>query len=275
MKKEKHRITKSQLREIIKNAVNGVLNESSLNRVLSWMEQYDIACVTAYRNEFKDSTPKTMDDKPQELINADKKSGIENTVDKTPYKYSQGEKEERNRKLKASLLSLGYGVTNIRGNYIEGYGTINAAELGENSFFVVNLNNDGNFKQHIFELSEYYNQDCFLFKPKGSDEAYNIGTNYGEYPGYGNEENLGKLHINVDNEFLTRVGNASFAFTDNENPQQDHREYNFHTRKQDRINNLKEAMNLDVYENYSRGARMTIKSIYNSTKKHITEMKGM
>lgn len=262
----------NKIKTIIKEAVQNAINESSLNRVLSWMKQYDIACITAFRDEFKNSTPKTLDDRSQELKDMDIKNGVKNTIDKTPYKYSQSEKIARNKELKASLLSLGYGVTNIHGNYIENYGTINAVELGENSFFVVNLKNDGNFKERIFELSEYYNQDCFLFKPKGSNEAYNIGTNYGEYPGYNNEDNLGKLHINIDYEFLSRIGNASFAFTNKENPKQDKREYNFHTRKQDRINGLKEALNLDVYEDYSRGSRMSIKSIFERTEKHITKL---
>lgn len=261
-----------QVKTIVREVLQEAFNESALNRVLSWMKQYDIACITAFRDEFKNSTPRTLDDRPQELIDADKKNGIENTMDKTPYKYFKKEKISRNRELKAMLLSLGYGVTNIRGNYIENYGTIDAVELGENSFFVVNLNNDSNFKKNIFELSEYYNQDCFLFKPKGSDVAYNIGTNYGEYPGYGNEDNLGTLHINIDNEFLSRVGNASFAFTNNESPKQDNREYNFQSRKQDRINNLKEALGLDVYGNYSRGARMSIKSICEKVEKHLTEL---
>ena len=211
--------------------VQEAINESGFNSVLSWMRQYDIACITAFRDEFKNSTPRTLDDRPQKLIDADRGNGIYSTIDKTPYKYSLKEKVLRNRDLKAILLSLGYGVTNINGNYIENYGTINAIELGEGSFLVVNLKNDSDFKKHIFELSEYYNQDCFLFKPKGSDEAYSIGTNYGEYPGYGNEVNLGVLHINIYNEF-----------------------------------------HLDVYENYSRGSRMSIRSIYERTEKHLTEL---
>lgn len=266
-------LKENELSDLIEESVRKTLYESSLNRVLSWMKQYDIACVTAFRDEFKNSTPKTKDDRPQELIEWDKERGVTNTIDKTPYKYSHNEKVARNRELKASLLGLGYGVTNIHGNYIENYGTINAVELGESSFFVVNLNNDNMFKQHIFELSEYYNQDCFLFKPKGGEQAQNVGTNYAEYPGYGNEDNLGELHINIDNEFLSRVGNASFAFTDQENPKQDNREYDFHTRKHDRINGLKEALDLDVYENYSRGSRMSIKSIHDRTNKHISKMK--
>lgn len=252
-------ITESELKSIIKDAIN----ESSLNRVLSWMNQYDIACLTAFRGEYKNATPNTKDDRPQDLVGSD-----------MPYKYTTKEKVARNRELKASLLSLGYGVTNIRGNYIENYGTIDAVELGESSFFVVNLKDDPNFKQNIFELSEYYNQDCFLFKPKGSDEAYNIGTNYGEYPGYGNADSIGKLHINIDNEFLSRVGNASFAFTSDDNPKQDNREYGFKTRKQDRANAIREMLELDVYENYSRGSRMSIKGLHQKTKRHIMEMKS-
>ena len=245
---------------IISESIREVVNESSLNRVLAWMKKYDIACITAYRDVYANATSKTLDDRPQNLQGTN-----------TPYKYTRKEKEGRNRQLKASLLSLGYGVTNIRGNYIEGFGTVNAKELGENSFFVVNLKNDNNFKRNIFTLSEYYNQDCFLYKPKGSDVAYNIGTNNGEYPGYGNEDNVGQLHINADNEFLSRIGNASFAFTSQDNPKQDNRQYNFQTRKRDR---MRESLNLTVYEDYSRGSRMSIKAIFESTKKNILKLHG-
>lgn len=263
----------NRVNRIIEDVVRDVLNESSLNRVLSWIRHYDIACVTAYRNEFANSTEKTLDDRPQELKNRDKGNGIQKPFDKTPYKYTRREKEARNRDLKAYLLKLGYGVTNIKGNYIENLGTINAVELGENSFFVVNLNNDDKFKQNIFELSEYYNQDCFLYKPRGCDNAYNIGTNQSEYPGYGNEDNLGKLHINIENEFLSCIGNSSFAFTNSDVTKQDNKEYNFQTRKQNRINGIKETMNLSVYEDYKRGSRMSINSIYERIGKHIMEMK--
>lgn len=264
--------TENDIKETVSSVTKEVLNESSLNRVLLWMKEHDIACVTAFRKEFKNSTKNTFDDRPQEIKDKDKEMGNTKPEDKTIYEYTLAEKRNRNKKLKAYLLSLGYGVTNIHGNYIENYGTIDGVELGESGFFVVNLNNSSDFKECIFEISEYYNQDCFLYKPKGSEEAYNIGTNNAEYPGYGEEDNLGKLHIDIDNEFLSRVGNASFAFTNKENPKHDFRTYNFHTKKQDRI--LKEALELDTYDKYSRGSRMSIESIYEIINNNITKMKN-
>ena len=59
--------------KIIQEAVQNAINESSLNRVSSWMKQYDIACVSAYRDEFKNSTPQTLDERQKELINVEKK----------------------------------------------------------------------------------------------------------------------------------------------------------------------------------------------------------
>lgn len=241
------RISENVLNEIVKDMVRNVINESSLNRIISWIDSYEIACISAFRDKFENATPNTLNDTP---------------TDKEGYEYSLKEKEARSRKLKASLLAYGYGVTAINGNYIENYGTINAKEMGEKSFFVVNLHGDANFKKNIFALSEYYNQDCFLYKPKGSDVAYNIGTNTGEYPGYGNEDCIGKLHINIDTEFLSRVGNASFAFSNEPNPSQDARNYNFKARKQDRMRKPVEAPDLDLYESYTRGARMSIKAIH-------------
>lgn len=158
-----------------------------VNRILSWIEQYDIAYIPT-----------------------------------------------RNRELKAYLLSLGYGVTSFQDNHIEIYGTTNSIAFGENCFLVMNLNDDTNFKYRVFTISEYFDQDCFMFKPKGNIDAFNIGTSKSGYPGYGTEDNIGKLHIKVDDVFLSRIGNSS----------------------------LKEALNIDVYEDYSRGSRMSIKSIY-------------
>lgn len=67
---------------------------------------YDIACVTAFRNEFKNTTPRTLDDRPQNLIDADMARSIVNTIDKTPYMYSREENELRNRNIKALILDV-------------------------------------------------------------------------------------------------------------------------------------------------------------------------
>lgn len=232
------------------------INESSLNRVIEHMDNYDIACITAYRNRFVHQTSKTNDDRVKTNKNQYDEEGI--------YHYTTKEKVSRNRELKAYLLKLGYGVTNINGNYIEDYGTINAKELGEKSFFVVNIKNGPNFYKNLFEISEYYNQDCFLYKPKGSDIAYNIGTNNCSYPGYGVKDNIGKLQLNIDNEFLSRVGNKSFSFTNKSDVKHNNKEYNFHTRKVDR--------KLDAYESYERGSRMSINSLYEHIVNNLKEL---
>ena len=228
---------------------NELFELSGINRLIDFMDDYDIACITAYRDEYKDATPNTLDDRPDEYKKSDE-----------PYKYSLREKKLRNRNLSAYLIKKGYGVTKINGNYIEGYGTIDAKELGEASYFVVNLDNDPDFFKTLFAISEYYNQDCFLYKEAGDNPAYNVGTNACEYPGYSNKVSLGKLHVNVDSEFLSRIKKNSFSFTNNPSKESSKRPLSFEERKQ-RRKLLAGVLNLEVYENLSRGARQSITAI--------------
>ena len=237
------------------------LQESSLNRVADFIRRYDIACITAYRDKFENATAKTLDDRPEELKERDKAAGITDPSKFTPYKYTTADKKRRNHELRAELLDLKYGVTTMRGNYIENFGTLSAKELGEDSCFVVNLHDDPLFYNRLFALSEYYNQDCFLFKSKDSEEAYNVGTNNGQYPGYAQKDNIGKLHFNIENEFLSRVGNKSFSFAKGGNHRHDNRRNDFETRKKERIGEAKAVFNCEVYEDYQVGAKMTIHSI--------------
>lgn len=214
---------KKIIKETIDNFVKGTINESSVTRLMRWMDSHDIAIITAFRGAYRDATPKTLDDRPKELQGSN-----------VAYEYSHQENKMRNHELKACLMRLGYGITNVQGSYIEGIGTINAKELGEESIFVVNLTNDVNFKKKIFDLSEYYNQDCFLYKPKGDKNAYLIGTNNTEWPGYGVEDCQGEFHLNPSNEFLTRMGANTFAFSNDTMPQ-DERRLDFNTRKGQRM----------------------------------------
>lgn len=250
------------------------LQESSLNRVLSFMEQHDIACITAFRDEFLNATKKTLDDRPEGLKEKDKADGITNPAAFTPYQYTTDEKRKRNRDLNAALLNLRYGVTKMHGNFIEDFGKINAKEVGEESFFVVNLNDDPDFYNNIFALSEYYNQDSFLYKPKGSNHAYQCGTNNAGWPGYGNRYDSGELHVNVDYQFLSRVGNKSFSFVEpgtKVNPQT--RDYNFNTRKQDRMRKeARDVFGFEIFENYSYGGKMTINAIHQKIKNNMERM---
>lgn len=255
------------------------LVETSLNRFLSYMDQYDIACITAFRDKFANATDKTLDDRPQELKDRDEQNGVTNPAEKTPYEYTTAEKKSRNHDLMAALLHYGYGVTKMRGNYIENFGTINAKEVGENSFFVVNLHNNSNFLNNVFELSEYFNQNSFLYKPKGKNtHAFLIGTNAGEFPGYGRQLDQGEVHINVDSEFRSRVGNSSFSFVNaNGKPiKADHKPYDFDTRKDQRrslAREAKELIGLDCIGDHNFFGRMAIASAAESTKRNIEEMR--
>lgn len=213
------RLTEGELRGIVTNCLNEAITEkysvyeSNLNRVTNWIKEYECAELTAWRTQYKDITDGTFEPthisyqrqvgRGQKVIGKKMEQG-EN--------FSTEEKKYYNRELKASLLRLRYGVTNVRGSYKE----CGQNESQEESFLVVNLNNDPNFKNNIFKLSEYYNQDSFLYSPKDSDESYLIGTNNASFPGFGNEIPNGKFHSNVQSLFMSRIGNRGFCFTNGE-----------------------------------------------------------
>lgn len=134
-------------------------------------KHHDVACISAYSNDSSDNN------------------------------------EERNRQLKAVLLSLGYGVAKMDENLIKYFETINDF-VGEQYFFVVNRHSDDDFLQNLLDLANYYNQDHFHYRFYCLIDPFTKGT-----------------------------------------------------------------INYDVYENYSRGARMSIKAIYERIMNRISEMK--
>ena len=217
------------------------LNESGITRLMRFMDDFEIACITANRGNL-----------------------------------SKEENAERNRELTAELLRCGYGITRINGNYIENFGTVDAIELSENSYFVVNLNDDPEFYQNLFTLSEHYEQDSFLYKPKGKDaDAYLIGTAHNVYPGYEVKMSLGKLHINVDSEFLSRIKKNSFSFTDNPSPKTSAKPLSFAERKEQRKQQITDALNLDTFKKHTLYGKQAIAAIcaslvevLNNAKKH-------
>lgn len=90
--------------------------------------------------------------------------------------------------LKAKLLYLGYGITDLKGEK-----TKNQHVFPEKGiyYFIVNLSENPNFYDNLFDLSKFFNQDFFLYKPKGTLSAKLIGTNqtangklFRSFPGY-------------------------------------------------------------------------------------------
>lgn len=239
-----------------------VLKESSFNRIMQWIENYEIALITAFRG-MKDNVlhpDKVKDDGKQE-----------------GERYTRAENRERNRELVAALLRLGYGVTKVQGVYIENYGTAKEqAPADEESILVVNKTEDPDFYRNIFRLSEYYNQDCFCYKAKGDDVAYNVGTNNADYPGYGNRMENGRLVKNVANEFMTRLGNRGFTFTDKEPSELGQFNTSHEQRKVERMakrTNTALTEEFKWYRNESLGAKESIAYACKDVMKFLNENK--
>ena len=146
--------------------------ERSLNRSTYWLSNRSCAIISAWRGE-----------------------------------YNRTENDRRDKELQQSLRSLGYGVIRMKGCYAE----VGRAVEKENSYLVFDPNDTQDFKGNIYEHSERYNQDCFLYKPVNEDNAYLIGTN--DDFGKGKMENIGILRINSDTaENYSEVGSGRISF---------------------------------------------------------------
>lgn len=124
------------------------------------------------------------------------------------------ENKARNKELKGYLLSKGYGVTSIKGTYIENYGKEDAREVNEESFFVIDLEDSGNLKQDLIKMGKKYGQDSITFSKSGNEGGlyYLIGTNEDGFPGFGKEVKLGKPMFGKDGQFHSKINGRPFVF---------------------------------------------------------------
>ena len=159
-----------------------ILKETSVSRVYEHMMEHDTVFISAYRGDTSD------------LTNCMR--GASKILDN----------KERNKELKAAILEKRYGVTSVKGSYVEDFGTPAAREVKEHSFFVVNLEDDPEFASVLMELAEYYCQDSILFVPRGAENAELIGTNGADYPGFHRIDQMGDFFGGEQGEFMTRVG---------------------------------------------------------------------
>ncbi len=118
--------------------------------------------------------------------------------------------------MKSKLLTLGYGVTNVKGTYIENYKSDNEIKVKEESFLVVDLNDKGNLKRDLVTLGTEFEQDSITYS-KSSGEYYIISSNIcsDAYPGEGKigvEVKLGKSMFGKKGEFFSRVNGRPFVF---------------------------------------------------------------
>jgi len=173
------------------------LHESSLSRIHQHFMEHDCASLTAFRGDPSDTSDCAGGALPAP------KGDDALTVNKT-----------RNRDLKATLLDLGYGVTAIDGSYIEGFNTEAAKEVKEDSFWVVNLQDDPGFFDNIKMLGEKFCQDSVLLVPQGGKDAFLYGTNNSQFPGYGQSVTVGDFKAGEEAEFMSRVKGRPFAFAE-------------------------------------------------------------
>ena len=146
-------------------------HESGLSRIWSMVQQHQAGAISGFRGE---------NDKSKNLSN--------------------------NRDIKVYLLSKGYSVTSVAGNYIENFGSDNQKEVGEPSFFVVDIKDSGNLEKDLRKLGQKFDQDSVLIVPKGGKGAYLVGTSKRSdaYPSFGQKEVVGSSKFGkVAGQFLS------------------------------------------------------------------------
>ena len=162
------------------------IDESSLSRVYRQMKEHDCGTITAFRGARDCGAGKP---------------------------YTKRENKARNKLLLAKLMTKSYGVTRVKGHYIENYNSPNAVEVGATVFFVMDLHDSGNLRRDLLRLGEEFEQDSILFVPKGGKQGTLIGTNKcpNGYPGYHKTKSYKNPIFGEDGKFFTRVSGRPFV----------------------------------------------------------------
>lgn len=178
----------SSFEESLNDALSFTINESGLSRLYRQTRSHDFGVITAFRY-----APECGKGKP----------------------YSLRENRQRNASLLSKLRSLSFGVTAIRGSYIENFGSSDEREVQEDSYFVVDVLDRGDLRDRLVSLGEEFEQDSVLFGLAGGDGVL-IGTNRcpGGYPGYGVVVSQGGVVFGRSGQFMSRVKNRPFVFSE-------------------------------------------------------------
>jgi len=172
------------------NNFRDYINESSLSRVWKGTKEHDSGTITAFRDrrDCNEGEP-----------------------------FTKSENEKRNGILRAKLLKLGYGVTKIKGTYIENYNTPKAKEVKEDSYLVLDLEDKGNLQKDLVKLGQEFEQDSITFQNHETGDYYLISSNKCKlgYPGEGKvnvKVKLGKSIFGKSGEFHSKVNGRPFVF---------------------------------------------------------------
>lgn len=172
-------ITRVSDGEPASEVVDSVVVESGLSRCRQHMLSHDTGLITAFRHD------------------------IDGEI------LTREQNLKRNRALLAELRSR-YNVTQMKGAYIENYGSPDEKEVGENVFFVVDQSDAGRLEKDLRKLGQKWNQDSVLYVPRGAPEGYLIGTREGGYPGMGRRARLNHPVFGQGGQFMTKVKGRPF-----------------------------------------------------------------
>ena len=158
-----------------------ILNESSLTRLHSKMQDSTTGVITAYRGEF-----------------------------------TKRENQQRNKSLVAKLMAKGYSVTAVRGSYIENYESEDATEVSEHSFFVAPRKPEQSetLEQDLVALGQEFDQDSVLIINNGKGELVGTSNRENAWPSFGKREPVGGFKGGKAAEFMSRVNDRPFIFSE-------------------------------------------------------------
>lgn len=162
---------------------NNIINESGLSRVLQHMGDRSVGFITAFRGGF-----------------------------------TKNENQQRNRKLLAELMRINkdFGITKVKGSYIENYGGEAEQEVQEATFMVVSPTegDDGRYLESVLtKLGQKFDQDSVLVK-NYNDKATLIGTTRraDSFIKLGERQKVGSFSGGKVAEFMTRIKGRPFTF---------------------------------------------------------------
>ena len=126
------------------------------------LQQHDFAIISSYRKMLVDASKMTLDDRPQELKDFDKKNAVSDPSQFTPYRYTDADNKRRNLDLRAFLLCNQFGVAYLHCREFINEDDYNFCSQSD-EFFVMNVNDDPSFYDTISALSEYFNQEHYFY----------------------------------------------------------------------------------------------------------------
>jgi hypothetical protein len=156
-----------------------MLLESNLSRIYQHTKESNIGIITAYRGEFDIK-----------------------------------QNEERNKKLKSAIHSMGFGYIPVTGYYVENKGLPDERKVHEKSFILISHKDDGGrLRSFLIKMGIKFNQDSVFYKDQTSENGTIIGTAAGRHPGLNNVESVGKFHPQKIGTYYTQLKNKkTFVF---------------------------------------------------------------